>query len=64
MPKMKTHSGAAKRFRKTGSGKFVHKKEGMGHLLAHKSRKQKRRLKVVSVVKGGQLKKVESAIHS
>lgn len=59
MPKMKTHKGAAKRFRKTGSGKVVRKKEGMGHLLSGKSRKRKRRLKKIAVVTGGQLKKVD-----
>lgn len=64
MPKMKTHSGAAKRFKKTGSGKFTHKREGMSHLLSHKSRKRKRRLKKVAVVTGGQLKKVKKSIHS
>ena len=55
MPKMKTHSGAAKRFKKTGSGKIVRKKAGMGHLLSSKSRKRKRRLKIAVVMSGGQL---------
>ncbi|HOO55247.1 MAG TPA: 50S ribosomal protein L35 [bacterium] len=59
MPKMKTHRGAAKRFRKTGSGKIVRKKEGMGHLLSGKSRKRKRRLKLMATVTGGQLEQVK-----
>jgi large subunit ribosomal protein L35 len=63
MPKMKTHSGAAKRFRKTGSGKIVRKKEGMGHLLGHKSRKRKRRLNQMAEVTGGNLKKVEKMVQ-
>ena len=33
MPKMKTHSGAKKRFRKTASGRIKHKRAGKRHLL-------------------------------
>jgi large subunit ribosomal protein L35 len=39
---MKTHRGAAKRFRTTGSGKVVRKKSGNRHLLTHKSAQRKR----------------------
>jgi len=55
---MKTHKGAAKRFKKTGSGKIIRHKQGMGHLLSGKSRKRKRRLKCVAVMSGGQLNQV------
>ena len=34
MPKMKSHSGAKKRFFKTGTGKFKHQRAGRRHLLA------------------------------
>ena len=44
MPKMKTHSGAKKRFKKTGSGKLVRRKQGRNHILEKKSAKRKRRL--------------------
>ena len=44
MPKAKTHSGASKRFRVTGSGKVVRQKAGKRHLLEHKPSKQTRRL--------------------
>lgn len=44
MPKMKTHSGAKKRFKITGSGKIVHRKAGKGHLNEHKSSKRLRRV--------------------
>ena len=44
MPKMKTHRGAAKRFKLTGSGKLVRRKAGMNHMLEKKSPTQKRRL--------------------
>ena len=42
MPKMKTHRGAAKRFRKTASGKFRRNKANHRHILTNKSRKQQR----------------------
>ncbi|MGL5406208.1 MAG: 50S ribosomal protein L35 [Propionibacteriaceae bacterium] len=44
MPKMKTHSGAKKRFKITGSGKVVHRKAGKGHLNEHKSSTRIRRI--------------------
>lgn len=44
MPKMKTHSGAKKRFRKTGSGKLMREQAGKRHLLEHKSSRRTRRL--------------------
>ena len=50
MPKMKTHSGAKKRFRRTGSGKLMREMAGKRHLLEHKSSKQTRRLSRDQVV--------------
>jgi large subunit ribosomal protein L35 len=44
MPKMKTHRGAAKRFKATGTGKLKRKKAYLSHILEHKSPKQKRNL--------------------
>ncbi len=44
MPKMKTHSGAKKRFKTSGSGKLVRRKQGRNHILEKKSAKRKRRL--------------------
>jgi large subunit ribosomal protein L35 len=44
MPKNKTHSGAAKRFRITGSGKVMRARAGRRHLLEHKSSALTRRL--------------------
>ncbi len=43
--KLKSHSGASKRFKKTGSGKFVRRKGGRRHILTSKRRDRKRRLK-------------------
>lgn len=44
MPKMKTHSGAKKTFRVTGSGKIMHERAGRRHLLERKSSRLTRRL--------------------
>jgi large subunit ribosomal protein L35 len=44
MPKNKTHSGAAKRFRITGSGKVMRARAGHRHLLEHKPSTLTRRL--------------------
>lgn len=44
MPKAKTHSGASKRFRTTGSGKIVRQKANRRHLLEHKPTSRTRRL--------------------
>lgn len=50
MPKIKTHRGAAKRFKKTGGGKFKRSKAFRGHLLSRKSAKRKRRLRKSTLV--------------
>ncbi len=44
MPKQKTHSGAQKRFRVTGSGKIMRRRANRNHLLEHKSSTRTRRL--------------------
>jgi large subunit ribosomal protein L35 len=44
MPKQKSHSGAKKRFKVTGSGKLLFERAGKRHLLEHKSSKVTRRL--------------------
>lgn len=43
MPKMKTNRGAAKRFKKTGSGKIKFKRSKMRHILTKKSSKWQRK---------------------
>ena len=45
MPKMKTHRGAAKRFKTTATGKVVRSKSGKQHILTSKSTKRKRGLR-------------------
>jgi large subunit ribosomal protein L35 len=50
MPKLKTHKGAAKRFKKTGTGKFVRNHSFARHILTSKARSRKRRLGQSAVV--------------
>ena len=45
MPKIKTNRSAAKRFKKTGTGKFVYRKSGANHILTKKTTKRKRSLR-------------------
>ena len=52
--KSKTHSGASKRFKKTGTGRIMYKAAGRRHLLTSKSRSHKRRLSGKSEVAPGQ----------
>lgn len=50
MPKLKTHRGAAKRFKVTGSGKVLRRRTGLRHILTSKRRKRKRKLGQSAVV--------------
>ena len=55
MPKMKTHRGAAKRFNKTGTGKFTRSKAYKQHILTSKSTKRKRNMRGSVVVSSADL---------
>lgn len=50
MPKVKTHRGAAKRFKSTGSGKITRNRSGKNHILTKKSPKRKRNLRQSTLV--------------
>lgn len=50
MPKMKTHRGAAKRFKKTGTGRLKRAKAYKSHILTKKSTKTKRNLRKIGYV--------------
>jgi large subunit ribosomal protein L35 len=50
MPKLKTHRGAAKRFKRTKRGKFLRSKAFKQHILSSKSTKRKRGLRGTTVV--------------
>ena len=53
MPKMKSHRGAAKRFRKTGTGKLKRAKAFKSHILTKKSSKTKRNLRKSAIMSKG-----------
>jgi large subunit ribosomal protein L35 len=53
MPKMKTNSGAKKRFKITGTGKIVHKQAGKRHNLNKKSQNRIRKLRKSAILSAG-----------
>lgn len=62
MPKMKTHKGAAKRFKKTASGKLKRSHAYTSHLAANKSQKQKRKLRKAGIVSKGDQRRIGDMI--
>jgi len=58
-PKVKTNRGAAKRFRKTKSGKFKRERAYLSHLRRCKNSKQKRRLRHQTLVSSADAKRVQ-----
>lgn len=62
MPKMKTHRGAAKRFKKTGSGKIKRAKAYKSHILTKKSAKRKRNLRQSGIISKGDEKRIKKVI--
>lgn len=62
MPKMKTHRGAAKRFKKTGTGKVVRAHAYTSHILEKKSPKRKRNLRKTTVMHKSDAKRIANLI--
>ena len=62
MPKMKTHSGAKKRFSLTATGKVKRGHQGKSHILSKKTTKRKRRLRSGAYVSVTQEKTIKSII--
>jgi large subunit ribosomal protein L35 len=62
MPKAKTHSGASKRFRRTGTGKIVRQSANRRHLLEHKPSTRTRRLDGRTTVSANDTKRVKSML--
>lgn len=62
MPKMKTNRGAAKRFRKTGTGRIRRSKAFRSHILTKKSTKRKRNLRSATVIDARDEKNVSRLI--
>jgi large subunit ribosomal protein L35 len=64
MPKMKTHRGAAKRFKKTGTGKIVRSRNNKQHILTKKSSKRKRKLRKPALVASVDEKRLKQMLPS
>ncbi len=62
MPKMKTHRGAAKRSKKTGTGKIVRARQNKQHILTKKSPKRKRHLRKGTLVSRVDEKRVKQMV--
>ncbi len=63
MPKMKSNRGAAKTFRKTGSGKIKRNKAYKSHILTSKTTKRKRGLRKATLVSDAEIKRVKIMIQ-
>ena len=59
MPKMKTRRGAAKRFKRTASGKIKRNKANASHILTKKSTKRKRQLRKGTILAAAERKRVQ-----
>lgn len=62
MPKMKTHKGSAKRFKKTGSGKLKRARAFTSHMFSNKTQKQKRKLRKAAMVSSGDYKRIKEML--
>ena len=62
MPKMKSHRGAAKRFKKTGTGKIVRSRSNKQHILTKKTAKRKRKLRKAALVENVDRKRLEQML--
>ena len=62
MPKMKTRKCAAKRLKKTGTGKYRHYKAGSRHILTKKSSKRKRNLRQDGAISSAEKNRIKAAL--
>ena len=62
MPKLKTNRGAAKRFKKTGTGKIKAKRAFARHILTKKATRRKRGLRRPKMIEGADTKGVKKLI--
>ncbi len=62
MPKLKTHRGAKKRIKVTGTGKLVRMKANASHNLTKKNKKRKRNLRQSTVVVAEEKKRLKSLL--
>ncbi|MDH3678720.1 MAG: 50S ribosomal protein L35 [Acidimicrobiia bacterium] len=64
MSKMKTHKGAKKRFKVTGSGKVTRRSKNLNHFLEKKSSRRKRRLTGMTEVSSADASRVKQMLSS
>jgi len=62
MPKMKTHRGAAKRVKVTGTGKLKRMRSNKSHILTKKTTKRKRRLRKPDLVSPADKKRLNKIL--
>jgi large subunit ribosomal protein L35 len=62
MPKIKTNRAAAKRFKKTGSGKFIFSKSHANHILSKKTTKRKRSLRKSHIIDSSNMKEIRQLL--
>ena len=62
MPKMKTRKCAAKRLKRTGTGKYRYAKAGRRHIQQKKNAKRRRRLRQGGILKSSEMKRVKAAL--
>ena len=63
MPKMKSNSGASKRFKRTASGKLKRKHAFKNHILTKKSKKRKLKLRHFAVVEASDEKRINAMLN-
>lgn len=63
MPKIKTHRGAAKRFKVTGSGKIKRNRANKSHIMTGKPSKRARRLRSPSTVSETQISSIKKLLQ-
>ena len=64
MPKMKSHSGAKKRFKVTANGKVKYASTDRGHLMTDKSQDRKRKLKKGGYLQGKHAQNIKRLINN
>lgn len=62
MPKIRTHKGAAKRFRRTSSGKIKRRRAYGGHFFIRKNSRQKRSLRKAAYVHASDKSRIEKLL--
>lgn len=64
MPKMKTKRAAAKRFKRTGTGKLKRRQAYTSHMFSNKSNKRKRQLRKAAMISKGDNKRLKSVLYN